>query len=127
MILDAVFNYLKNQGPSDVHAIASSLQIPEGRCLLALLELQSRSVIKQDVIELDKNSNSCYYSVGTQEFDNDSEFCICKTRESIFSDFEAVDFGYWDTCGLCGKHIEDGFHYYHHFDGEDHDEIDMWE
>ena len=26
----------------------------------------------------------------------------------------------------CGKPLEDGFHYYNHYDGEDHDDIDLY-
>lgn len=25
-----------------------------------------------------------------------------------------------------GKPLEDGFHYYNHYDGEDHDDIDLY-
>ena len=32
--------------------------------------------------------------------------------------------GYWDACCNCGKKIEDGHHFYNHYDGEDHDDID---
>lgn len=32
------------------------------------------------------------------------------------------EWGWWDVCCKCGKEIEDSFHYYNHFDGEDHDE-----
>ncbi|MBR6051057.1 MAG: hypothetical protein IKP68_07625 [Clostridia bacterium] len=59
------------------------------------------------------------------EFHDDSEFCACKNRRSITSDTESNEFGYWDTCCVCGKHIEYGFHHYNHYDGEDHDDIDI--
>lgn len=52
------------------------------------------------------------------------EFCNCENLSSITNDFDD-EFGYWDTCCNCGKRIEDGYHYYNHFDGEDHDDIDM--
>lgn len=53
------------------------------------------------------------------------EYCQCKIVKSITSDIESNEFGYWDTCCTCGKHIENGFHYYNHYDGEDHDDIDI--
>lgn len=53
------------------------------------------------------------------------EFCTCKELHSITTGFED-DFGYWDVCCDCGRKIEDGYHYYNHYDGEDHDDIDMW-
>lgn len=31
-------------------------------------------------------------------------------------------FGYQEYCTKCGKDIEDGFHYYNHYDGQDHDD-----
>ncbi len=31
------------------------------------------------------------------------------------------EFGYWDVCVDCGKKIENGYHYYNHYDGEDHE------
>ncbi len=50
------------------------------------------------------------------------EYCTCKNSTSITSVTD--EFGYWDVCCDCGKPIEDGFHYYNHFDGEDHDDMD---
>ena len=35
------------------------------------------------------------------------------------------EWGYWDVCCTCGKPLEDGFHYYNHYDGEDHDDIGL--
>lgn len=52
------------------------------------------------------------------------KYCNCKNSSSITTGFED-DFGYWDVCCDCGKRIEDGYHYYNHYDGEDHDE-DLW-
>lgn len=49
-------------------------------------------------------------------------YCTCKELKAITSGFED-DFGYWDVCCECGKKIEDGYHYYDHYDGEDHDEL----
>ena len=54
------------------------------------------------------------------------EFCKCKHRSGITSDTESDEFGYWDICCDCGKRIEDGFHYYNYYDGEDHDDIDIY-
>jgi len=56
---------------------------------------------------------------------NKDDYCKCKGQRSITS-YEG-EFGYWDVCCNCGKPIEDGFHYYNHYDGEDHDDIDIWE
>lgn len=53
------------------------------------------------------------------------EFCKCQDSPGTTTGFED-DFGYWDVCLKCGKRIEDGFHYYNHYDGEDHDDIDIW-
>lgn len=53
-------------------------------------------------------------------------FCTCTSKEPITSGYED-DWGYWDVCTQCGKRIEDGYHFYNHSDGEDHDDIDMWE
>lgn len=51
------------------------------------------------------------------------DYCKCKSIPSITSGFED-DFGYWDVCCKCGKRLERGHHYYNHYDGEDHDDID---
>ena len=32
------------------------------------------------------------------------------------------DWGCWDVCNVCGQRIEDSFHYFNHYDGEDHEE-----
>ena len=124
MILETVFNYLKGHGSCDINKISEELRISEKRCLAVLLELQARGAIKQED-NLDDNKNCCHYSVCVKEFHDNSEFCKCKTRRAITSDTESNDFGYWDTCCICGKHLEDGFHYYNHYDGEDHDDIDF--
>lgn len=52
------------------------------------------------------------------------KYCNCKNSSSITTGFED-DLGYWDVCCDCGERIEDGHHYYNHYDGEDHDE-DLW-
>ncbi len=51
-------------------------------------------------------------------------YCKCLNRSSITS--EPEEWGYWYVCCDCGKPIEDGFHYYNHYDGEDHDDIDLY-
>ncbi|MDD3028531.1 MAG: hypothetical protein PHI41_10880 [Erysipelotrichaceae bacterium] len=54
--------------------------------------------------------------------DEKKDFCRCKNTTSVTS--EEGDFGYWDICCDCGLPIEDGYHYYNHYDGEDHCDID---
>lgn len=49
------------------------------------------------------------------------DYCTCKQCSSVTS--RAEEFGYRDVCCDCGKPLEDGFHYYNHYDGEDHDDI----
>ena len=51
-------------------------------------------------------------------------YCKCQQHRSITSEIE--EWGYWDVCCVCGKPLEDGFHYYNHYDGEDHDDIDLY-
>ncbi len=51
-----------------------------------------------------------------------NEYCNCSERRAISSGFEN-DFGYWDVCIDCGKKIEYGYHYYNHYDCEDHEEF----
>ncbi|WP_308698350.1 hypothetical protein [uncultured Thomasclavelia sp.] len=53
----------------------------------------------------------------------DNDFCKCKNVSSITIGLED-DLGYWDVCCECGKRLEDGRHYYNHYDDEDHDDID---
>lgn len=55
---------------------------------------------------------------------NDADFCKCTHCSAITSQME--EFGYWDVCCDCGKPLEDGFHYSNHYDGEDHDDIDLY-
>ena len=56
--------------------------------------------------------------------ENNNDYCTCKeiTSTSTEQDF----WGYWEICNVCGKKIEDGFHYENHYDGEDHDDIDLY-
>lgn len=55
---------------------------------------------------------------------NDADFCKCTHCSVITSQIE--ESGYWDVCCDCGKPLEDGFHYFNHYDGEDHDDIDLY-
>ena len=52
------------------------------------------------------------------------EYCQC-THPSTVTTVED-EWGYWDVCCDCGKPLEDGVHYYNHYDGEDHDDIDLY-
>lgn len=124
-VLMRVYNYIKNNPNCDIHSIAENTGINEKLCLSATLELQARGTIRLTPYSLSENNNTCFYSAGALPFCDDSEYCSCKKSYPITSDTNTSNYGYWDTCSICGKHIEDGFHYYHHFDGEDHDEIDM--
>ena len=51
---------------------------------------------------------------------NNEDYCKCNHRV-ITTELE--EFGYWDVCCECGKPIEQGYHYYNHYDGEDHEEF----
>ena len=55
---------------------------------------------------------------------NDADFFLFIHCSAITSQME--EFGYWDVCCDCGKPLEDGFHYFNHYDGEDHDDIDLY-
>lgn len=55
---------------------------------------------------------------------SDDDYCKCKNCTSLTSQID--EFGYWDVCCDCGKPLEDGFHYYNHYDGEDHDDADLY-
>ncbi len=52
-------------------------------------------------------------------------YCECKSSGSITTGYED-EWGYWDVCVKCGKRIEDGHHFFNHYEGEDHDDIDVW-
>lgn len=55
--------------------------------------------------------------------DKKTEFCTCGQCTSLTS--EEGEFGYWDICCNCRKPLENGYHYYNHYDGEDHDDINV--
>lgn len=55
-----------------------------------------------------------------QEMTGKNAYCNCFERRVITAGFED-DFGYWDVWIGCGKKIEDGYHFYNHYDGEDHE------
>lgn len=67
------------------------------------------------------------YSVKERDrmVDEKKDFCKCQSVTAITS--EEGEFGYWDICCTCGKPLEDGYHYYNHYDGEDHDDLDMYD
>ena len=50
------------------------------------------------------------------------DFCKCGFPECVTTGFED-DFGYWDVCTKCGKRVENGHHFYNHYDGKDHEEF----
>ena len=56
---------------------------------------------------------------------NDSEYCICD-RPAIYADTDMSEFGYYYRCSKCNKRIDDEIHYYNHYDGEDHDDVDLY-
>lgn len=49
-----------------------------------------------------------------------NRFCNCTGSKTITSGY-GDDFGYWDVCVKCGRIIEDGYHFYDHYDGDDHE------
>lgn len=51
-------------------------------------------------------------------------YCKCPHPSSVTS--ESEEYGYWDVCCDCGKPLEDGAHYYNNYDGEDHDDIELY-
>ena len=67
-------------------------------------------------------------SINKQEtlIKEENDYCTCNGCSSVSADTTSSDFGYWDICNNCNKRIEDGFHYYNHYDGEDHDDIDLY-
>ena len=125
-MLNKVFNYVKSYPLCTTNEIAKALGLNGLDVLAALNELQERKFVKMTILPLSvKNNDSARYSITKKEYNDDSKFCVCKKLRSVTTDTESSEFGYWDTCCLCGKHLEDGFHYYNHFDGEDHDDMDF--
>lgn len=55
--------------------------------------------------------------------EHNDDYCTCEKLDSVTVGYED-DWGYWDVCTKCGKKLEGGHHYYNHFDGEDHDDIE---
>lgn len=51
-------------------------------------------------------------------------YCNCYSSSAVTSENE--EWGYWEVCCSCDKPVEDGFHYYDHYDGKDHDDIDIY-
>lgn len=73
-----------------------------------------------------KDTNTSNNLKDIKKEEQKSEFCSCKNIISIYTDTESSDFGYWDVCSNCNKKLEDGFHYYNHYDGEDHCDDDLY-
>lgn len=57
---------------------------------------------------------------------NKDKYCKCDCRNGVEIDMESDDWGYWEICRECGKRVEDGYHYYNHYDGEDHYDMDLF-
>lgn len=106
--------------------IAESLKIRATDAVASATELCVRGAIKITPVSIGKDvAGSTKYSAIKKAFVDNSEFCVCKKIICITSDTVSSDFGYWDTCCICDKHLKDGFHYYNHYDGEDHDDIEF--
>ena len=50
--------------------------------------------------------------------EEDRKYCRCERITGTYTVVE--EFGYQDMCSVCELPIEEGFHYYNHYDGEDH-------
>ena len=125
-MLKKVFDCIKKNDARTVDQIATELKISPADVLVSVNELCARGFLKITPIPLNAgNDHSAQYSTSAKEFTDDSEYCVCLKLHSVTSDIASSEFGYWDTCCVCGKHLEDGFHYYNHYDGEDHDDIDV--
>ena len=89
---------------------------------------KEKLVINNDsnyLLNKEMNSDELKSKIVNNKPDNE-QFCKCNVVTVMYSDTDSSDFGYWDVCGVCNKKIEDGFHYYNHYDGEDHDDIDLY-
>ena len=65
-------------------------------------------------------------TISFSDFEKENDYCKCNAPSSVTSDTESSDFGYWFVCCDCGKRLENEFHYYDHYDGEDHDDIELY-
>lgn len=54
----------------------------------------------------------------------ESKYCSCTNPSVIYTQMD--DLMWWEECGGCAKPIEDSYHYFNHYDGEDHDD-DFWD
>lgn len=54
-----------------------------------------------------------------------SEYCRCSKITGVYTDY-MDDWGYWEVCDKCNKKLEDGYHYYNHYDGKDHDDCNIY-
>jgi len=61
-----------------------------------------------------------------EEKNESIDYCTCGAN-SIYADTESNSFGYFYRCSVCGKRIDDELHYYNHYDGEDHDDVDLYD
>ena len=57
---------------------------------------------------------------------NIKQICTCDNIKVTYSDTKSSSFSYWDICANCNKKFEDGLHYYNHYDGQDHDDINIY-
>ncbi len=73
-----------------------------------------------DNIKIEDNKKADKY------IDKRNEYCQCNIPSSTYADTESNDFGYWLVCSRCNKKIENEFYYYNHYDGEDHDDADLY-
>lgn len=89
--------------------------------LAAVNELYKREFVKIIPLPLDNNNESVFYSAVRNELVDTSDFCSCRILHSVTADTESTEFGHWDTSCICGKHLEDGFRYYNHYDSENSD------
>ena len=126
-IMMMVYQYICNNPNGSIQRLLEITNVQKEICMAAVAELKVRGVIQPSGVEAGQQSNGEWYTVCIKDFRDGSEFCACKIRSIITSDNESCEEGYWDTCCVCGKHLEDGFHYYNHYDGEDHDDMDGWE
>ena len=119
-MLEKVFNYIKDHPSCTSFDIHKALDVPPLAVLMAASEL-----IKRGFIILTTTPSNIpdfewmAYSTIKDYFVDDSKYCSCKALYS--STIEPVDVGYWDVCTICGKRIQNCFHYYPEFKGQEYD------
>ena len=125
-MLQKVFNYVKEHPLCTTNHVAVALGLQGLEALAAADELHARGFLRTTVIPLSEtNDSSIRYSAIKDSFIDNSEFCICKKQHPITTGLDPDGVGYWDTCSVCGKHLEDGFQYYSEFEGMDFDDADL--